>query len=293
MADIVKPDAYTPVEIARKLEQLGVTKATLPTYRTIILSILAGAFVAMGGMFYFVAMAGWKGSFGVGQVFGGLVFNLGLCLIAIGGAELFTGNTLLSIAFASRKISLWQMVRNWALVWFFNGVGALLMVGLAYWAQHWAGGDYLVGLKVLSVGATKAALPFEVAFARGIVANIFVTLAVWVYSGGKTVVDKIAAMILPITGFVAVGAEHSIANFFFIPYALLLKANPAVATLPGAPLEKLPYLTLNGFGQNLVASTLGNLVGGALCVGLVYWMAYLWEPKSESEAALHADRKAS
>ncbi|MFZ5825104.1 MAG: formate/nitrite transporter family protein [Bacillota bacterium] len=292
MAENAKPDAYTPVEIAKKIEQLGVTKANLPLHRMIILSTLAGVFVAMGGMFYFVAMADWKGSYGVGQVFGGLVFNLGLALIAIGGAELFTGNTLLTMAYASRKIDWRLMVRNWALVWFFNGVGALLMVGLAYWAQHWAGGGNLVGLKVLSVGATKASLPFELVLARGILANIFVTLAVWIYSAGRTVVDKLAAMVLPITAFVAVGAEHSIANMFFIPYAIWLKATPAMVATPGVPLEKLQYLTWGNFMGNLIPATLGNLIGGAICVGLVYWGAYLWEEQAESEPS-RVERKAS
>ncbi len=287
MAEISSPDAITPAEIAKKIEQLGVTKANMPLHRTVILSILAGVFVSLGSIFYFVALAGWNGSYGVGQVLGGLVFNLGLALIALNGAELFTGNTLLSIAAVQRRISVGKMVRNWALVWFFNGVGALLMVGLAFAAEHYTGGGGLVGLKVLSVGATKASLPFGVVFARGILANIFVTLAVWAYSSGKTVVDKIAAMILPITGFVASGSEHSIANMFFIPYAILVKST-SVATMPGAPIEKLYALDWGHFFANLIPATLGNIVGGALFVGLVYWAAYLWQEPAQSEAGRKA-----
>lgn len=291
MAEIAKPDAYTPTEVAKKWEQVGLTKATLPLHRMITLAVLAGAFVAFGGMFYLVTLSDWQGGYGTSQVVGGLVFNLGLCLIAIGGAELFTGNTLLSIAVASKKITVGQMARNLAIVWLCNGLGALLIAALAYGTQHWSGGGNLVGLKALSVGAAKAALPFHVAFLRGVLANILVTLAVWCYYAGKTVVDKVAVMLLPITAFVAVGSEHSIANFFFIPYAMLMKATPAVASMPGAPVEKMAYLTWGHFGQNLLASTLGNLIGGALCVGLVYWFAYLWVP--QAERAVRSQREAS
>jgi len=287
MADIPTPNAYTPAEIAHKIEQLGVTKANMPLHRTVILSILAGLFVSLGSIFYFVALAGWNGSYGVGQVLGGLVFNLGLALIALNGAELFTGNTLLSIAAMQRKISVGKMLRNWALVWVFNGVGAFLAVGLAFAAQHYTGGDGLVGLKILSVGATKASLPFGVVLARGILANIFVTLAVWAYTAGKSVVDKIAAMILPITGFVASGSEHSIANMFYIPYAILVKGT-SIASLPGAPTQKLYALDWAHFIGNLIPATIGNILGGAICVGLVYWAAYLWNPKEAEETAQKA-----
>lgn len=269
-------DLLPPAEIARRMEQLGVTKCSLPPHRRLLLSIAAGAFIALGCIAYQVALAGWQGSYGAGQILGGLVFNLGLALVALAGAELFTGNTLIVMAFASRKISLRQMTANWATVWLGNAAGALFIALLAYGAQIWAGGGNLVGLKALSIGAAKAALPFGVAFARGILANILVTLAVWAYSSGRTAIDKIAAMVLPITAFVAMGAEHSIANLFFLPYALLLKATPAVAGMPGAPADLLPHLTLWGVGHNLVASTLGNLVGGAVCVGLFYWFAFRW-----------------
>lgn len=270
-------DAYSPPEIAQKWLQLGAAKATLPVHRLAMLSIAAGAFIALGGLFYEIALTGWKGSYGVGQVLGGLVFNLGLALVCLAGGELFTGNSLLAIACADRRISTRQMVGNWAMVWLFNGVGALFIVFLAYAAQLWAGGDYMVGAKALSVGAAKAALPFGVAFARGIVANILVSLAVWAYSGGRSAADKIAAMLLPITAFVAMGAEHSIANLFFLPYAFLLKLTPSVASVAGVPTEVLSQLTLLHIGRNLLASTLGNVVGGALCVGLLYWFAYLWQ----------------
>lgn len=280
-------DLHPPAEIARRMEQLGVTKCALPPHRRALLSIAAGAFIALGGITYQVALAGWQGSYGAGQILGGLSFTLGLALVALAGAELFTGNTLIVMAFASQKISLRQMMANWASVWLGNAVGAVLIALLAYSAQVWAGGGNLVGLKALSIGAAKAALPFGVAFARGILANILVTLAVWAYSGGRTAADKIAAMLLPITAFVAMGGEHSIANLFFLPYALMLKATPAVAGLPGAPADLLPHLTLWGVGQNLVASTLGNLVGGAVCVGLFYWFAFRWRESDGAGSKSH------
>ena len=280
-------DLHPPAEIARRMEQLGVTKCSLPPHRRILLSIAAGAFIALGCIAYQVALAGWQGSYGAGQILGGLVFNLGLALVALAGAELFTGNTLIVMAFAGRKISLGQMAANWAAVWLGNAAGALLIALLAYGAQVWAGGGNLVGLKALGIGAAKASLPFGVAFARGILANILVTLAVWVYSGRRTAADKIAAMVLPITAFVAMGGEHSVANLFFLPYALMLKATPAVASTPGAPADLLPHLTLLGTGRNLAASTLGNLVGGAVCVGLFYWFAFRWRETDGAGGAGH------
>lgn len=289
MAPSSAVEAHPPAEIARRIERLGVTKCSLPPHRRALLSIAAGAFIALGCIAYQVALAGWQGSYGAGQILGGLVFNLGLALVALVGAELFTGNTLIAVSVASRKVSLRQMAANWATVWLGNAVGALFIALLAYTAQIWTGGGNLVGLKALSIGATKAALPFGVAFARGILANILVTLAVWAYSGGRTTADKLGAMLLPITAFVAMGGEHSVANLFFLPYALLLKATPAVANMPGAPVDLLPQLTMLGVGRNLAASTLGNIVGGAVCVGLFYWLTFLWrEPDSEGSEGYRA-----
>ncbi|HYF90833.1 MAG TPA: formate/nitrite transporter family protein [Symbiobacteriaceae bacterium] len=277
-------DSYTPVEIARKVEQYGITKGNLPFGKVALLAIMAGAFVAMGCIFYITVTADSKLTYGMTMLIGGLCFNLGLMLCVIAGAELFTGNSLLSLAWAQKKITLGQVLRNWALVWTFNFVGSLIMVALLYYSQAWAGGGNAVGARALYVGASKASLAPGIVFLRGMIANVMVCLASWMAYSGRTVTDKFMGMFLPITAFVAGGYEHSIANMFFIPFAMLVKGNAAVAAMPGVPVEKLHYLTGGYFAQNLFFSTLGNLVGGALLVGLVYWTIYLRSDSGASSA---------
>ncbi|HWI65085.1 MAG TPA: formate/nitrite transporter family protein [Symbiobacteriaceae bacterium] len=282
MADhVAHNDSFSPLEIARKVEQYGVTKGNLPFGKMAGLAIMAGAFVSMGCIFYETITAGFKGSYGIMVLIGGLCFNLGLMMCVIAGAELFTGNSLLSIAAASRKITIGQMFRNWSVVWTFNFVGSLIMVGLLYTAQAYTADGGQVGARALYVGASKASLAPGIIFVRGIIANIMVCLASWMSYSGRTVTDKFFGMFLPITAFVAGGYEHSIANMFFIPFAMLIKGNTAIASLPGVPVEKLKYLTPGYLTQNLIFSTAGNLVGGAIFVGLVYWLIYL---RSENTA---------
>jgi formate/nitrite transporter len=268
-------DALYPVEIARKVEAVGVIKANLPFQKMALLAVMAGAFVALGALFYFNIVSDLQGGSGMQALAGGFVFNLGLMLCTVGGAELFTGNNLLSMAFASKKISWKGMLRNWATVWTFNFVGALVIVGLAYMAQHWAASGNLVGAKALYVGVNKAALPISVIFFRGILCNVLVCLASWLTYAGKTVVDKFFAMLLPIMAFVAGGFEHSVANMFYLPYAMLLKSNPTLVELAHLPAGKLEYLNWANIGKSLTFATAGNLVGGAVMVGMMYWMIYL------------------
>lgn len=290
MADVQSVDVYPPHEIAKKVEQIGVAKGTAPFYKLAILGIMAGVFVAMGAIFYFIIVSDVKGGFGVTQLLGGLVFNLGLMLCVLAGAELFTGNTLLTVAFASGKITWKQMLRNWAIVWSFNFVGGVIMAVLAYLAEHYTGGGGLVGAKALSVGATKAGLPSHIIFFRAILCNLFVCLASWMTYGARTVTDKFFAMFLPIMAFVAAGFEHSVANTFFIPYALLLKGNASVVAASGIAAEKLSHLTLAGFANNMVWATLGNIIGGGVLVGLTYWVVYL---KDNSKSGGVAEKKAA
>lgn len=283
MAGQSTSDAYTPAEIARKAEQVGIAKASLSFRNIAMLAILAGAFVALGGIAYLTVTTDVQGGYGVTQLLGGLIFNMGLLLCSVAGSELFTGNSLLIIPFMTRKISLKQMVRNWVLVYLFNMVGALIVAFLIYRAQHWTGGGNLVGARVLTVAASKASYSPEVIFFRGLFANLLVCLAVWMGYAGRTVTDKVMAYILPITGFVASGFEHSVANMFFIPYGMMVKAHSAVTAMPGVPVEKLHYLNMAGFAKNLTWSTLGNLAGGAICVGLAYWFIYLKQAQQPSE----------
>lgn len=268
-------EALSPAQIAEKTEQIGVYKANSPLYKTVGLSMLAGAFIALGGLFYITTTTDLKVGYGIQQLLGGLVFCVGLILVLIAGAELFTGNTLLSVAYANRKITLWQLLRNWLLVFFGNFAGALIIVGLAIWAQHWTNDNYLVGAKALYTGASKASLPIGVAFARAILCNLLVCLAVWLSYGGRTVADKIAATLFPVTAFVALGFEHSVANMFFIPYAIWLKGQPEVVAAANLPAAKLAHLTWGDFLMRLGPVTLGNIIGGAVMVGAAYWFIYL------------------
>lgn len=270
-------DAYTPAEIARRVEQVGVAKAHLPFHRLITLAVLAGAFIGLGGVYFLTVTTDIQGGYGGGQFLGGVAFSLGLVLVVVAGAELFTGNNLLVMALVSRRIPLRLLLRNWLLVFAGNLVGALSLGLLVYWAQYHAGAGGGVGARALAVAAAKTALPFWVIFWRGVLANALVCLAVWLTQAARSVTDKIVAILLPISAFVAAGFEHSVANMFFIPYGLLLKREATVVAAAGLPPEKLASLTGTGFLHNLAPATLGNVVGGAVLVGLVYWVSYIWD----------------
>jgi len=255
----------------------------MPLLKMTILSIVGGVFVSLGGMFFLVVSSDVKGGYGVQQLLGGLVFTTGLFLVSVAGAELFTGNNLVVMAAISGKVPLRLLFRNWAIVWTGNLIGSLSVVALAYLAQHWATGGNVVGARALAVGASKVALPFGVAFYRAIFANALVCLGAWIAYGARTVGDKLLGMLLPVAAFVAMSMEHSVANMFFVPYAMLIKAEPAVTAIQGVPTEKLQYLTMAGFLQNLTAATLGNIVGGAVLIGAVYWAAYLRDGASPAK----------
>lgn len=253
-------DAFTPAEIAAKVETLGVAKAHLPTFPLFVLALLAGAFISLGALFFTVVMTGADMGFGLSRLIGGVSFCLGLVLVVVAGAELFTGNNLLAMAWASRLISTREILRNWILVYLGNVVGCIGTVALVVWAGTDGLGNGSVHDTALSIAKAKATLPFAEAFARGVLCNALVCLAVWLAMGGRSVTDKILAVLFPVTAFVALGFEHSIANWFFLPYGYAL--NPEVISIAGAL-------------KNLLAVTLGNLVGGSLLVAGVYWSAYL------------------
>jgi formate/nitrite transporter len=274
-------EAYAPQEIARRVEKIGATKARQDPWTTVALAVLAGAFIALGAQFYTVVVHDSPFGVGLTQFVGGLAFTLGLILVVIAGAELFTGNTLIVMAFVQRKITAREVLRNWALVYFGNFLGALGIVLLVYATRQYAINEGLVGAKALAIAHTKVNYPFLVAFSRGILCNALVTLAVWLSISGRYVVDKIAAMLLPIAAFVASGFEHSVANMYLIPIGMLLKGHPDLVALAaksiGAPLD-LASLSFSGLFRNLVPVTLGNIVGGAFLVGLTYWFIYLRQP---------------
>jgi formate/nitrite transporter len=242
---------------------------------SLILAVLAGAFIGLGAAFATLTTTDPGVGFGPARVLGGLTFSLGLILVVVAGAELFTGNNLVAMAWASRLITTKQVARNWILVYignFFGSVGTALLV---YWSGTWALGSDGVALNALGIAAAKCDLPWSEAFVRGILCNALVCLAVWLCNSARSVTDKILAIIWPITGFVALGFEHCIANMYFIPMGLLLKGNAALAGTAAAAGRNLDPITLQGLADNLIPVTLGNIIGGTLMVAGVYWFAYL------------------
>lgn len=270
-------DAFAPAEVARRVEEVGVSKARQPLYRMAALSTLAGAFIGLGSIYFLSVTADMRSGYGLSQLVGGLVFALGLILVVVAGAELFTGNNLLIMAVVSKQITVGHLLRNWVVVFLFNLVGAVSAAGLAYLAEHWAGGGHLVGARALSVGVAKVGLSWSVLFFRAILCNVLVCLAVWLTQAARTVTDKILAIIFPVSAFVAAGFEHSVANMFFIPYAIWIKGEPEAVAAAGFSPSALGALDWGGLIYNLIPVTLGNIVGGALLVGLVYWVCYRWD----------------
>jgi formate/nitrite transporter len=261
------------------VETIGVGKTNLYFLAKFTLSILAGVFIAFGAILYTLVVHDSQLSFGLTQLLGGLSFCLGLILVVVAGAELFTGNNLLIMAFTSKKITLYKLLENWTIVYLGNFIGAISMAFWVYLTRQWSANSNLVGAKALLIANAKVGLPFLVAFSRGVLCNALVCLAVWLCMGGRSVADKILSILFPITAFVALGFEHSVANMYFIPMGLLLKNNPlvleAVTTLNGKPGD-FSHLTIQGLlVNNLLPVTLGNIVGGGVLVGLVYWFVYL------------------
>ncbi len=253
-------DAHPPREIAHSVARLGVAKAQADALTLLVLAVLAGAFISLGALFFIVVVTQSTLGFGPTRLVGGLSFSLGLILTVVAGAELFTGNNLLAVAWASGLIRTRHVVRNWLLVYAGNVIGCLGTVLLVVWSDTGALGGGAIGQTAIEVARAKASLSLESAFARGVLCNGLVCLAVWLAMGGRSVADKILAIVPPITAFVAIGLEHSIANWFFLPFGLALER--------GA-------VSVAGAAQNLAAATAGNIVGGTLLVAGVYWLAYL------------------
>lgn len=269
-------DALPPPEVARKAEEVGAVKVGLPAVTTFTLAVLAGAFIALGAIFSTTVAAGGSSlPYGVARLLAGLAFSLGLILVVVAGAELFTGNNLIVMAWASRRVSSVRLLRNWAIVYVGNFVGALGTAGLVLVSRQYEFGKGEVGVAALTIGATKTGLGFWQAIALGILCNALVCLAVWLAYSARSTTDRILAVVPPITAFVAAGFEHSVANMYFIPYALLVKHQTSfVASATGVP--DLSHLTVSRFLlHNLLPVTIGNVIGGGILVGAVYWFAYL------------------
>ncbi len=266
MAEIFGFDAYAPKEIAERVETIGVAKARLPLLSQIALGVLAGGFIGLGALYFTLVASDPSLSFAVSRILGGVAFSLGLILVVVAGAELFTGNNLLVMAWASHRLTSQELLRNWLVVYLANFAGALGLVGLVYLSNHSQMNGAAVATQAVKIAAAKAALPFAEAFFKGVLCNILVCLAVWLALAGRSVVDKICAIVFPISAFVAAGFEHSVANMYFIPLGILLKDR-----VPASAAEQLNWTAL---WTNLLPVTLGNIAGGSVLVALVYYFIY-------------------
>jgi formate transporter len=268
-------DALPPREIARRAEDVGVAKCRADTATTFVLAVLAGAFIAMGAVFATTVTAGGSSlPYGVSRLIGGLAFSLGLVLVVVAGAELFTGNNLIAMAWAGRKVSTTQLLRNWAIVYAGNFCGAIGTAAILFVSKQYTFGKGAVGEQALTTATAKTGLGFVQAIALAALCNALVCLAVWLAYSARSVGDKILAIVGPIAAFVASGFEHSVANMYFIPMGLLVKTNDAFVA--AHPVDGLSHLTWGRFlYANLLPVTIGNVIGGAVMVGAVYWFVYL------------------
>ena len=269
-------DALPPPDVARKAERVGASKAAMPGLDLFVLGVLAGAFIALGAAFATTVGSGAADlPYGVTRLLVGLAFTLGLILVVVAGAELFTGNNLIVMAWASRRVSTLQLLRNWGLVYAGNFAGAFGTAVLVWLAKEYTFGNGSVGVTALTIASTKVSYGFWQAVVLGALCNALVCLAVWLTYGARSTADKILAVIPPIAAFVALGFEHSVANMYFIPFGLLVKSEGVwMSTTPGVP--EVSNLTWGHFlVDNLVPVTIGNVIGGGLMVGAVYWFVYL------------------
>jgi len=273
-------DAFIPPEMAVKAENVGVKKAMMGWRNTFALAVLAGAFIALGAIFATTVTTGAAGqlTFGIARLVGGLAFCLGLILVVVAGAELFTGNNLIVMAWADRRLSMGLVLRNWGIVYAGNFVGSVATAVVMFASKQYLFSSGAVGLNILTIANTKCSLGFVQAIALGIMCNALVCLAVWLCFSARTTTDKILSIIFPISAFVAAGFEHSVANMYFIPIGLLVKATAAPdfwAAIGKTPADFANLTWANFFIANLLPVTIGNIIGGAVMVGLVYWFIYI------------------
>ncbi|AKA39825.1 formate transporter FocA [Yersinia ruckeri] len=272
-------DALLPAAMAKVAEDAGVYKATKHPIKTFYLAITAGVFISIAFVFYITATTGTAAvPFGLAKLVGGICFSLGLMLVVVCGGDLFTSTVLTTVAKASGRITWRQLAANWANVYIGNLVGALFFVGLIWFAGQYMVANGQWGMNVLQTADHKLHHTFIQAVCLGILANLMVCLAVWMSYSGRTIMDKMFAMILPVGMFVASGFEHSIANMFMIPMGIVIKnfASPEFWQAVGATPEQFANLTVSNFViDNLIPVTIGNIIGGGLLVGLTYWVIYL------------------
>jgi formate/nitrite transporter len=259
-------DAYQPAQIAVRVRSMGVAKAKADALSVLLLAFMAGVYISLGALLYVIVTTDNTIGFGLSKLAGGFSFCLGLILVVIGGAELFTGNNLLAMAWSSKLISTKDMLRNWVLVYVGNVFGCITVVILIYLADTASFSQGHVGENLVQIAKYKTELSIINAFARGVLCNILVCLAVWLAMGGHTVIDKIAGIIFPVTAFVVMGFEHSVANWFFLPIGLILDHGQTIQ--------------LSSALMNILIVSLGNIAGGTVIVAGIYWVAYLRNDKS-------------
>lgn len=272
-------DALLPPAMAVKAEQVGVNKAGLETMNTFMLAVLAGAFIALGAVFATTVTAGASGvlTYGVTKLLGGLVFCLGLILVVVAGAELFTGNNLIVMAWASGKVTTIQLLRNWLIVYVGNFVGSIATALLIFLSRQYTFGSGAIGLNILNIAEAKTDLGFVQAVVLGILCNGLVCLAVWLTYSARTTTDKILAILFPISAFVAAGFEHSVANMYFIPVGLFVKGGAPAGFWNQIGKTAVDYGGLTWQAllvNNLIPVTIGNIIGGTVLVGVIYWRIY-------------------
>lgn len=272
---LVNMDALTPSEMVEKAGSIGIQKAALPIINVLPLSFLAGTYIAFGAVFASVVAIGMDGVWPQGfvKMLQGVVFSMGLILVVVGGGELFTGNVLLVIVWAQKKIGLLGLLRNWLIVYIGNFIGSITVVMLILLSREYRVSDGALGSIMLSTANAKVQYGFMEALTLGILCNIMVCLAVWLSYSGRTTTDKILAIIFPITFFIAAGFEHSVANMYIIPLGLMMKSfDPAFVSTLGLDLTNLSWVSF--LLRNLLPVTLGNIIGGGFFVGILYLWSY-------------------
>ena len=276
MSEVFGLDAFSPKEIAHRVKTVGVAKARLPLLSMLLLGILAGAFIGLGALYFVIVKSDASLSFAISQLLSGLAFSLGLILVIVAGAELFTGNNLLAMAWADKQITSYELLKNWLVICFANFLGATGLAVLVFLSGHTDMNGGAIADKYLLIAAAKCSLPFWSAFFKGVLCNVFVCLAVWMALAGRTVIDKAIAIVFPISAFVAAGFEHSIANMYIVPLAMLVKTFGTSTIIADS-------VSWMGLLNNLVPVILGNLIGGSVLVGLIYHVIYRRRPQSTDE----------
>ncbi|BBO15725.1 nitrite/formate transporter [Candidatus Brocadia pituitae] len=277
---VLEVDAYAPAKMADRVGMVGVSKSKLSTLTLLALSILAGVFIALGAQLWMLVIHTATSNYGLNQLVGGVAFTLALVLIVIAGAELFTGNCLIAMSFMARKITGRDLARNLIIAFIGNFIGALTLVLWIYNSGQWMANNYLLGAKIVLTANDKVNIPFGAAFTRGVLCNTLVCLGIWLCYSGRSNLDKMLALLWPISCLIACGFEHCVVNMWLIPMALVLKGNSSVVAAAekviGGKLDISNLTFFKGFLiDNMIPVVLGNLFGGVVLIAGVYWYIYL------------------